>query len=171
MDRARLRQIIKEELSRAMNETRPVPGVSAAHPTGRTDAGGFALGGGRGMPAAGRYSGPPAHGRDHRVGMGWMTDGSAQAAFDKHSLHQLETVGQPTVRGPLFTGPGEPAFGTYTLSISDSDTEAGYLHASVEMEEGYGAEGDGDTPWEAVSAAVDTAESLGSEDDIGEHFP
>jgi len=67
-----------------------------------------------------------------------------------------------SVKGSVYTqGPGTRADGKYTVTVSGSDIEAGYLHADVEMADGSMGGGDGDTWWDAINDAVGVAQGTG----------
>lgn len=163
MDRARLRQIIKEELSRAVNEMRGnVPmsrpfaaGVGAGFPSHRTDAAGYSvMNADPGMVDRGMHGGASG-GVHHHGGRTWM-EGN-EGGFDEAASDALG-------RGSIVKGSiaqSRKITGSYTLTTADSDTEAGYLHAHVEMNDGGTGDADADTPWEAVSAAIGMAGALG----------
>jgi hypothetical protein len=166
MDRARLRQIIKEELNRELSEMgRPgsmYPAPTAGYGMG-LDAAGFPLGGNPSYKHHGdRYSGGSGRGAVPSLGFSWMPDMSEElmGQADRQASGIIDRAG--SVKGSVYTqGPGTRADGKYTVTVSDSDIEAGYLHADVEMDDGSMGDGGGDTWWDAINDAVGVAQGTG----------
>jgi len=166
MDRARLKQIIKEELKRELSEMgRPgsmYPAPTAGYGMG-LDAAGFPLGGNPSYNHHGdRYSGGSGRGAVPSLGFSWMPDMSEElmGQADRQASGIIDRAG--SVKGSVYTqGPGAGADGKYTVTVSGSDIEAGYMHADVEMDDGSMGDGDGDTWWDAINDAVGVAQGTG----------
>ena len=161
MDRARLKQIIKEELNRELSEMgRPGskdPAPTAGHGMG-PDTAGFPLGGNPSYKHHGdRYGGPPSKPVESKYS--W-SDSSPDYVRDRAEA-AVEMKGHVSGDILLPTPEGYRSSGRYTVTVSESDIEAGYMHADVEMDDGSMGAADGDTWWDAINDAVGVAQGTG----------
>ena len=150
-----LRQIIKEELARKLDESR-IPGGRSYQPKYRTDAAGFPLAGfggnenstfpGAGLPAGHQRPGPSWH----MSGTGYSNKYGADY-FDREALRLLQT--QETISSSVYAqSPGVPADARYTLRLDESGS---YVATVTGLGEEGIREGRSDlSPYEAVMQGV-----------------
>jgi len=153
MERSRLKQIIKEELDRALSESRGgyrVPGVSASAPRGTTDAAGYPLGGGMGSAMGGPI---PAGYRGKRSGPQW-TQNNARDFTD--AFKSDADVG---MRGTIDAGRqyGGDVSGTYSMQNAGLNYTADVKLTFFGIDETAFGTGSDVDPYEAVHNAIKAA--------------
>lgn len=152
MERSRLKQIIKEELNRALSESRGyrVPGVSVSAPRGTTDAAGYPLGGG--MSSA---MGGPTHAghRGKRSGPRW-TQNNAWAFTDT-----FESDADVGMQGTIDAGMkhGGDVSGTYSMQNDGLNYTANVKLTFFGIDETASGTGSDVDPYEAVNNAITAA--------------
>ena len=153
MERSRLKQIIKEELDRALSESRGgyrVPGVSASAPRGTTDAAGYPLGGG--MSSA---MGGPTHAghRGKRSGPMWTLE-NARAFTD-----EFESDADVGMQGTIDAGMqhGGDVSGTYSMQNDGLNYTANVKLTFFGIDKTASGTGSDLDPYEAVHDAIKAA--------------
>jgi len=152
MERSRLKQIIKEELDRALSESRGyrVPGVSASAPRGTTDAAGYRLGGGMGSAMGGPI---PADYAGEQLGPRW-TRKHARTTTDV-----FESDANVWKEGYIDAGMqhGGDVSGTYSMQNDGLNYTANVNLTFFGIDETASGTGSDLDPYEAVHDAIKAA--------------